>query len=70
MRSIYNYIGNSLKRVEILKGFQNFTQTKIQKILHPAQTRWLSLEDVVCRILEQFNALKLYFLDVVANDRL
>lgn len=31
------------------------------KILHPSQTRWLSLEAVVKRVLECFAALKLYF---------
>lgn len=70
VRDIYNYIGNSPKRVEVLKEFQNFTQTKIHKILHPAQTRWLSLEAVVCRIIEQYNALKLFFIDAVTTDRL
>ncbi|KAB0789969.1 hypothetical protein PPYR_15745, partial [Photinus pyralis] len=52
VRNIYNYVANSPKRIEALKEFQNFTQTKIHKILHPSQTRWLSLE--------QYNALKLF----------
>lgn len=69
-RDVYNYIANSPKRVQVLKEFQVFTQTKIHKILHPSQTRWLSLENVVCRIIEQYNALKLFFTDAVAIDRL
>lgn len=68
-RDIYNYFSNSPKRIETLKEFQHFTNTKIHKILHPAQTRWLSLEAVVCRILEQYNALILFFTDALANDR-
>ncbi|XP_030752333.1 uncharacterized protein LOC115879579 [Sitophilus oryzae] len=47
IRNIYNYIANSPKRIETLKEFQNFTHTKSTKILHPSQTRWLSLEAVV-----------------------
>ena len=70
VRNVYNYIANSPKRIETLKEFQNFTQTKIHTILHPSQTRWLSLEAVVCRITEQYNALKLYFIDAATNDKL
>lgn len=70
VRDIYNYIGNSPKRVETLKEFQKFTQTKIKKILHPSQTRWLSLHMVVSRIIEQYQPLKLFFVDAVANDGL
>jgi hypothetical protein len=40
-------VAGSPKRIETLKEFQLFTHTKIHKILHPAQTRWLSLESVV-----------------------
>lgn len=60
-REIYTYFSNSPKRVEYLKEFQHFTNTKIHKILHPAQTKWLSLETVVSRILEQYNALIFIF---------
>jgi hypothetical protein len=70
VRDIYNYIAGSPKRIETLKEFQLFTHTKIHKILHPAQTRWLSLESVVSRILEQYEALRLFFIDAVSNDRL
>ncbi|CAG9793241.1 unnamed protein product [Diatraea saccharalis] len=37
---------------------------------HPAQTRWLSLNDVVNRLLEQLPAIKLYFQSAVLTDRL
>lgn len=52
-----------------MKDFQIFTNTKIDKLLHPAQTRWLSLESVVVRILEQYNALILFFTDAVTTER-
>jgi len=69
-RDIYNYFSNNPKRVEIFKEFQKFTNVKIHKILHPAQTRWLSVESVVVRILEQYEAFKLFFIDAsVSSDR-
>lgn len=68
-RNIYNYFSNSPKRVETFKEFQKFTNVKIHKILHPAQTRWLSVESVVVRILEQYEALKLFFIDASVSDR-
>lgn len=43
---------------------------KPHRLLHPAQTRWLSLLPVVKRLLEQLSALKLYFQSIVLNDRL
>lgn len=49
---------------------QIFTNTKVHKLLHPAQTRWLSLESVVIRLLEQYDALILFFTDAVATERI
>ncbi|XP_047505901.1 uncharacterized protein LOC125050238 [Pieris napi] len=62
-RLIYNYFKNSNKRQAELKEFQVFTDTNIHKILRPAQTRWLSLSSVVNRIMEQWDALRLYYDD-------
>ncbi|CAK1597844.1 unnamed protein product [Parnassius mnemosyne] len=70
IRDIYNYFNNSPKRIGILKEFQQFLDLKPHKILHPAQTRWLSLRAAVCRILEQYGALKLYFTETALTDHL
>lgn len=43
------------------REFQKFAEVDIHKILHPSQTRWLSLASVVKRILEQWSALQLFF---------
>lgn len=69
-RDIYSYLHCSSKRTLLLKEFQKFVQMKPLKILHPSQTRWLSLHGVVVRLLECWNALKLFFTDAVVNDRL
>lgn len=69
-RDVYNYIQNSPKRIGDYKEFQCFVNVKPYKLLHPAQTRWLSLLQVVKRLLEQLPALKLYFQSAVLTDRL
>lgn len=69
-RDIYNYFGSSPKRTSELEQFQNFCNIKVHKILHPAQTRWLSVQSVIARILEQYGALQLYFTDAVSNKDL
>lgn len=38
-------------------------------MLHPAQTRWLSLIAAVDRVVEQWGALKLYFTDARYNEK-
>ncbi|KAJ2943633.1 hypothetical protein O0L34_g4456 [Tuta absoluta] len=70
VRDIYNYFNNSPKRAGILKEFQEFLDLKPHKILHPCQTRWLSLRPAVTRLLEQYEALKLYFTEHSFTDRL
>lgn len=44
IRSIYNYFSHSSKRQESFQEFQAFCELKPHKMLHPAQTRWLSLQ--------------------------
>lgn len=69
-RDVYNYFNSSPKRIGELKEFQAFINVKPHKILHPCQTRWLSLHMVVARLLEQYEALKLYFTGAVLDDQL
>ncbi|XP_075161555.1 E3 SUMO-protein ligase KIAA1586-like [Haematobia irritans] len=60
-RQIYNYIAESPKRINTFAEIQTLLEFKPRKILHPAQTRWLSLEMVVNRILDLYEPLKIYF---------
>jgi len=69
-RDVYNYISNNPKRLCEYKEFQQFLNIKPHKLLHPAQTRWLSLHSVVKRILSQYPALKLCFTSAALNDGL
>ena len=57
-RDIYNHFHRSSKRQEVYQEFQKFYNAKPHKILSPGQTRRLSLEECVDRILEQYQALQ------------
>lgn len=59
---------NSPKRFSEYGEFQKFTETSPHRILHPSCPRWLSFEEVVKRVLEQWPALKLYFTSAALDD--
>ena len=66
-RDVFAHFHRSSKRQDTFKEFQSFFAIEPHKLLSPAQTRWLSLQECVSRLLEQYEALKHYFL-FVAND--
>ena len=66
-RDIFNHFHRSSKRQDVYQQFQKFFNLEPHKILSPGQTRWLSLEACVNRILEQFQALEHYFI-LIANE--
>ena len=68
-RNIFNYFSRSSLRQHELKKFQMFFQISSHKMLSFGQTRWLSLEQCVSRMLEQWGALTLYFSSIVAEKR-
>lgn len=61
-RNIYSFFSHSPKRINELKEFQEYCSVKPHKILGINHTRWLSLEGVILRIIEQWDSLKLYFI--------
>ena len=61
VRDVYSLFAHSAKRLAEYKQFQHFTNTEPHKILKPSQTWWLSLDQCVRRILEQWPALENYF---------
>lgn len=69
-RSTYTYLSNSPKRLNEYKEFQIFTNTDPRKILHISCTRWLSLEQVAKRILDQWPALTLFFTSAALEDNI
>ncbi|XP_028396907.1 uncharacterized protein LOC114520771 [Dendronephthya gigantea] len=67
-RDIYAHFHRSSKRQDTYKEFQAFFEMEPHKMLSPSQTRWLSLQECVARILEQYEALKHYFVLVASDD--
>ena len=58
---VYYYLDKSSKRKSLLKDVQVMCQVEVRKILKQASTRWLSLGQCVRRLIEQWQALELYF---------
>lgn len=61
-RNIYSYFSHSPKRITELQEFQKYCAVEPHKILGISNTRWLSLETVISRIVEQWDSLRLYFI--------
>ena len=59
--NLYWWFHHSAKRVVELHSFQEWLQTDCHKILKKVDTRWLSLEACVNRIIEQYPPLVSYF---------
>ncbi|KAL1478592.1 hypothetical protein MTO96_034971 [Rhipicephalus appendiculatus] len=68
-RDVFNYF-LSPKQASAYQEFQKLAEVKPHKLLHPSQTRWLSLEVGVTRLLEQMPALILFFRKAAIKDRL
>ena len=66
-RDIFAHFYRSSKRQDAYKEFQELFNVEPHQLLSPEQTRWLSLEACVNRILEQYEALKHYFV-MAANE--
>jgi hypothetical protein len=69
-RQIHSYFSQSSKRLSQFHQFQVFLNLKEHKIMHPSATRWLSMLSVVVRIVEQWDALKLYYNDQWLSEKL
>ena len=65
---LFYHFDKSAKRKEELQEFREFTGTKQLKIVKHCKTRWLSLEKVVQRTLQQWPALYAYFDRLSGSD--
>ena len=74
VRDIFSHFSSSPKRQFLYSQFQTFVECKPHNLLRPSQTRWLSLQQVVDRTIEQYPALLSYFQSVeerlVSIDRI
>ena len=67
-RNVFSHFSLSSKRQHAFLEFQKFVDVEPHKILAPGQTRWLSLQACVRRLLEQWDALTLYFVELSFSD--
>ena len=70
IHGVYNYFSHSAKQQGEFQKFQMFAKIEPHKILKRSQTRWLSLHQCVERLIEQWDALLMYFQSVVSTDNL
>lgn len=62
LHSITTYVSGSAKRSANLREFQQFFNVETHKILKLSSTRWLSLEQCVVRLLNNWEVLQHFFL--------
>ena len=67
-RDVFSHFSRSSKRQKDYDSFQAFFEMEPLKIPSPGQTRWLSLQACVDRILKQYDALRSYFMQGVCED--
>ena len=61
--TIHSFFSRSPQRQLTLIEFQVHLDTDIQKISRPSSTRWLSLEACILRLINQWDPVRLYFID-------
>ena len=68
LRDICCYFSRSSKRTHQFQVFQDITKSPQHRMLKLSQTRWLSRGKVIARILEQWDALLLFFQGEMKTD--
>lgn len=61
VKEVYTYFSHSSQRQRELAEFQKFVDTPTHRMLRHYDIRWLSLYECIHRIVEQWEALKLFF---------
>ena len=62
MIDLFYWFDKSTKRKASLMEYCSFCDIDYREIVKHVNTRWLSLERAVSRVLQQYDALKSYFL--------
>lgn len=55
VRSLYNHFSNSPKTIGEFDEYQKFLLLELHKMLRPAQTRWLSLQVSLDKVLKNMD---------------
>ena len=59
---LFYWFDKSTKRKALLSEYCNFCDVQYRDIIKHVNTRWFSLEKAVYRVLQQYDALKSYFI--------
>ena len=70
IRNIYSFFSHSAKRHFEFKLVSEFFENEPHVMLHPTQTRWLSLHNAVERLLKNWDALQEFFKRIQPIERL
>lgn len=68
VRGICTHFSRSPKRREVYEKFQLLMECEDHVFVSPGQTRWLTMEYAVSRVLEQYDALVEYFIELCKTD--
>ena len=66
---LYGFFKYSSKRIHDYFDVETFTELQGRRMLKYVSTRWISMQDVLIRVLEQFSNLKKYFLQVLPEQK-
>ncbi|XP_042145529.1 uncharacterized protein LOC121835415, partial [Ixodes scapularis] len=69
LKNVASYFGHSCKRQAQLADLQEYLKTEKHRILKPSETRWLALQKCVERVFQEWDTLKLLFLQASVEDR-
>ena len=66
---LFGFLKCSAKRIKDYFNVESFTEMQGCTMMKYVTTRWISLQDVLIRIMEQFPNLKEYFLKVLPSQK-
>ena len=66
---LYGFFKYSTKRIHGYFDVETFTELQGRTMLKHVSTRWISIQDVLIRVLEQLSNLKKYFLQVLPEQK-
>ena len=66
---LFGFFKYSAKRIAEYFDVTEFTLIESRRMLKHISTRWISIQDVLIRVLEQFSNLKHYFLEVLPTQK-
>ena len=66
---LYGFFKYSAKRIHDYFDVETFTEVSGRRMLKHILTRWISIQDILIRVIEQFSNLKKYFLQVLSEQK-